>query len=237
MITSMPVGGAETLLVNLVRRLDRTRFQPELCCLKHFGPLGEVLAGEIPAFEGLLAQQIRFRRAGAAHAAAACAPHRRGGDRRHRRRQDVLGAAGRPASRRAGDSVGPALDGPARLRRIRPIGCWLPITDGFIGVAKAHGEYLARSRRLPGRQRCLSIPNGVDVERFRAARARRRLARTNLAWPPHRRWPRSSPRCGRRRTTSCFCEPPPGCARSCPTPVPDRWRWAAPRRPWKQLSR
>jgi hypothetical protein len=48
-ITSMPVGGAETLLVNLVRRMDRSRFAPELCCLKEFGPLGEVLSQEIPA--------------------------------------------------------------------------------------------------------------------------------------------------------------------------------------------
>ena len=57
----MPVGGAETLLVELVRRLDRERFLPELCCLKYFDPLGEVLAAEIPAFTGLLAPQVRFR--------------------------------------------------------------------------------------------------------------------------------------------------------------------------------
>jgi hypothetical protein len=56
-ITCMPVGGAETLLVNLVRRLDRSRFSPEVCCLKYFGPLGEVLAAEIPAFTGLLAHK------------------------------------------------------------------------------------------------------------------------------------------------------------------------------------
>ena len=43
-ITSMPVGGAETLLVELIRRMDRERFLPELCCLKYFDPLGEVLA-------------------------------------------------------------------------------------------------------------------------------------------------------------------------------------------------
>ncbi|HEV3415633.1 MAG TPA: hypothetical protein VG056_02420, partial [Pirellulales bacterium] len=32
--TSLEVGGAETLLVNLVRRMDRDRFAPEVCCLK-----------------------------------------------------------------------------------------------------------------------------------------------------------------------------------------------------------
>ena len=56
-ITSMPVGGAETLLVELIRRLDRSRFLPELCCLKDLGPLGEMLAREIPAHRGLLTRK------------------------------------------------------------------------------------------------------------------------------------------------------------------------------------
>ena len=42
LLTSMPVGGAETLLVNLVRRLDRDRFSPEICCLKDKDELGAV---------------------------------------------------------------------------------------------------------------------------------------------------------------------------------------------------
>ncbi len=33
-ITSMPVGGAETLLVNLIRGMDKSRFSPEIVCLK-----------------------------------------------------------------------------------------------------------------------------------------------------------------------------------------------------------
>ena len=65
-ITSMPVGGAETLLVELIRRLDRERFLPELCCLKYFDPLGEVLSQEVPAFTGLLAHKYDARRALAA---------------------------------------------------------------------------------------------------------------------------------------------------------------------------
>ncbi|MCX7669269.1 MAG: glycosyltransferase, partial [Anaerolineae bacterium] len=59
-ITCMPVGGAETLLVALVRGMDRSRFEPELCCLKYLGPLGETLAAEIPAFTGLLAHKYDF---------------------------------------------------------------------------------------------------------------------------------------------------------------------------------
>src|SRR4029077_214292 len=52
--TTVGLGGAETLLVDLIRRLDRSRFAPELCCLKGLGPVGEMLAAEVPAFERLL---------------------------------------------------------------------------------------------------------------------------------------------------------------------------------------
>src|SRR5262245_7613002 len=60
-ITSMPVGGAETLLVNLMRRMDRRRFLPELCCLKEFGPLGEVLAQEVPAYQKLIHHKYDYK--------------------------------------------------------------------------------------------------------------------------------------------------------------------------------
>ena len=40
-----------------------------------------------------------------------------------------------------------------------------PITDGFIGVADAHGHYLAESEGCP-LHKVRVIPNGVDVERF-----------------------------------------------------------------------
>ena len=53
-ITSMPVEGAETLLVNLIRRLDRDRILPEVCCLKEKGPLGTELAEEIPVHCSML---------------------------------------------------------------------------------------------------------------------------------------------------------------------------------------
>jgi hypothetical protein len=38
-ITSMPVGGAETLLVNLIRGFDSAQFLAEVCCLKERGRL------------------------------------------------------------------------------------------------------------------------------------------------------------------------------------------------------
>ncbi len=52
--TEVVVGGAETLLLEIIRKMDRNRFQPELCCLKQLAELGEVISQEIPTFVGLL---------------------------------------------------------------------------------------------------------------------------------------------------------------------------------------
>ncbi|HEX4147430.1 MAG TPA: glycosyltransferase, partial [Pirellulales bacterium] len=163
-LTSMPVGGAETLLVNLVRRLDRARFSPELCCLKAFGPLGELLAAEVPAFERLIAHKYdlrvlrRLTRLLTWRGIDAVVTVGTGGDRMF---------WGRLAARRAGlpvilsalHSTGlpDCVDRPNRLLT--------PITDGFIGVAESHGEYLARSEGCPA-AKVFVIPNGVDTERF-----------------------------------------------------------------------
>src|SRR5262245_53662410 len=54
LVTSLPVGGAETLLVNLVERIDRTRILPEVCCLKAPGELGTAVAATTPLIHGLI---------------------------------------------------------------------------------------------------------------------------------------------------------------------------------------
>jgi glycosyltransferase involved in cell wall biosynthesis len=164
-ISSMPVGGAETLLVNLVRRLDRERFAPELCCLQTLGPLGEVLAGEIPAFAGLIGGKydvgVAFRLANLFRA----------------RRIDAVvtvGAGdkmfwGRIAARLAGVPVVCSAihstgwpDVIERPNRWRLLTRW---TDAFIGVARPHGEYLVSQEGFPaGKVRV--IPNGVDIALF-----------------------------------------------------------------------
>ncbi len=162
-ITSMPVGGAETLLVNLARRMNRDHFAPELYCLKEYGPLGKLLAGEIPAFEHLirhkydigiwkrLSQLMRWRRIDAVVTVGA-------GDKMFWGRLAAW-RAGAPIVMSALHSTG-WPDGIGRLNR------WLtPITDAFIGVASSHGQYLTDIERLP-RDKVHVIPNGVDVDRF-----------------------------------------------------------------------
>ena len=60
-ITSMPVGGAETLLVNMLRRMDPESVQPEVVCLKEPGPLGEQISGEFPVHANMIAAKWDLR--------------------------------------------------------------------------------------------------------------------------------------------------------------------------------
>ena len=162
--TSMPVGGAETLLVELIRRLDRSRFLPELCCLKDLGPLGETLSREVPAHRGLLTRKtdvgVLWRLAGLMR----------------RQRTDAVvtvGAGdkmfwGRLAARLAGVPViASALHSTGWPDRVQFANRLLaPITDAFIAVAEPHGRYLAAHEGCTA-SKIHVIPNGVDVERFR----------------------------------------------------------------------
>lgn len=163
-ITCMPVGGAETLLVQLVRRMDRQRFRPELCCLKYLGPLGEVLAQEVPAFTGLLAHKYDFR----------VLP--RLWSLMRRRQVDAVVTVGtggdkmfwgRLAAWFAGvPIISSALHSTGLPDRVEWLNRQLaPLTDAFIAVAQSHAQYLAKQEGCPP-ERLYVIPNGVDTERF-----------------------------------------------------------------------
>ncbi len=161
--TSMPVGGAEVLLANLVRGFNRDLIQPEICCLKEPGPLGEELANEVPLHSrmicgkydvGVLLRLCRLFRS---------------------RRVDAIvtvGAGdkmfwGRLAARLAGVPViASALhstgwpDSVGKLNRLLT-----PMTDAFIGVADAHARHLVDREGFPS-DRVHTIYNGVDTARF-----------------------------------------------------------------------
>lgn len=163
LLTSMPVGGAETLLVNLVRRLDRRRFAPEIVCLKEPGPLGEMLSAEVPVHSNLLACKYDLR----------ILPRLMRLMRRPRVDAVITVGAGdkmfwgRIAAHLAGvPVVASALhstgwpDGVGRLNRL--LTCW---TDAFIGVADAHAEHLVSNEGFPA-AKVNTIYNGVDCDRF-----------------------------------------------------------------------
>jgi glycosyltransferase involved in cell wall biosynthesis len=163
LITSMPVGGAETLLANLVRRLDRQRFAAEICCLKERGPLGEVVAREVPVHSGLLRHKFDVR----VLPRLVRLMRRRGVDA-----VVTVGAGdkmfwGRLAAKLARVPVILSAlhstgwpDGIGRLNRLLT-----RLTDGFIAVAKSHGEFLVEGEQLPT-DKVFVVPNGVDTDRF-----------------------------------------------------------------------
>jgi glycosyltransferase involved in cell wall biosynthesis len=163
MINDMTVGGAEMLLDQLIRRLDRSRFAPELCCMNKLGELGENLRGEVPVFPHLLKHKydlpvvsrlshlLRRRRIDAVVTVGA-------GDRMFWGRLAAW-RAGVPVVISAIHSTG----WPDRIGRLNRL--LTPLTDAFVGVATAHGRYLVEDERFPA-DRVHVIPNGVDTERF-----------------------------------------------------------------------
>ncbi|MEZ6089501.1 MAG: glycosyltransferase [Pirellulaceae bacterium] len=162
-ITSMPVGGAETLLVNMMDRFDPTMIAPEVCCLKEPGPLGLQIQSRFPVHSNLLSSKYDLR----------IAPRL---VRLFRQRQIdavvTVGAGdkmfwGRLAAWIAGvPAIASALhstgwpDGVGRLNRLLT-----PLTDAFIGVADSHARHLRDREGFPTRK-VFAIRNGVDVQRF-----------------------------------------------------------------------
>lgn len=185
--TSMPVGGAETLLLNLIRRFDRERIVPELCCLKELGPLGEVAAGEIPTYSGLIEGKYDWR---------VLRRMRRLMDERRIDAVITVGAGdkmfwGRLAAWQ--EAVPVVLAGlhatgwPDTIGRLNRM--LTPITDRFIAVADQHGRHLVDHERFPeGKVRV--IRNGIDACRFRS------LPDSGIAIRQRLGIPQNAPLCG-----------------------------------------
>ncbi|MCA9246488.1 MAG: glycosyltransferase [Planctomycetales bacterium] len=162
-ITSLGYGGAETLLLNLMRRLDRSRFSPELCCLKSLGPLGEEAAREIPAHAyGMkskydvgvlkwLTQLLGERDIDALVTVGAGDKMFWGRLAAWKANTPVIASALHTTS--WPDCVG------FLNRRLTPL------NDAFIGVAPSHGRHLIEVEKFP-EHKVFVIPNGVDTEIF-----------------------------------------------------------------------
>jgi glycosyltransferase involved in cell wall biosynthesis len=178
LVTSMPVGGAETLLMNLVRRLDTARFAAEIACLKGRGPLGSELAQEFPVHSNLISHKF--------DALVLWRLWRLMKDRRI----DVVvtvGAGdkmfwGRLAAKLASVPVIVSAlhstgwpDSVGKLNRLLT-----PVTDAFIGVADAHGKHLVEGEHFPA-SKVHIIYNGVDTARF--APGEKQAARVELDLP------------------------------------------------------
>ncbi|MEO1619002.1 MAG: glycosyltransferase, partial [Planctomycetota bacterium] len=178
----MPVGGAETLLVNMLRRMDPNVIRPEVICLKEPGPLGEAIADEFPVHSDLikskwdlgvvvrLARLLRKRKTDAVITVGA-------GDKMFWGRLAAC-LARVPVIASALHSTG-WPDGVGRLNRLLT-----PITDAFIAVADSHGEFLREFERFP-EQKVHVIRNGVDCDHFQSNAEHYASVRTELQLPPN----------------------------------------------------
>lgn len=176
-VTSMLVGGAETLLVNLLRRMDHNSFHPHIICLKEKGELGEEVASEFPIYSDLIRNKydvtvlprlvtlMRQQQIDAVITVAA-------GDNMFWGRMAAW-IAGVPFIASALHSTG-WPDGVGRLNRLLT-----PVTDAFIGVAESHGEFLREFERFPA-SKVNIIRNGVDCDRFRPDETARHQIRQEL---------------------------------------------------------
>lgn len=179
-ITSMPVGGAETLLVNLVRSFDRRQVEPYICCLKEPGELGEQIRSEIPLFSQMINGRYdiavirRLRQLFKQHAIDAVITVG-AGDKMFWGRLAAK-YAGVPVILSALHSTG-WPDGVGRMNRMLT-----RITDGFIAVAENHRKYLVENENFPA-EKVKLIPNGINTCRFEFNAAARNEWRQKLGIP------------------------------------------------------
>ncbi len=179
-ITSLPVGGAETLLVNLVRRLNKSLVQPQVLCLKEAGELGELIAREVPLQSQLLRGKydlrilpklIRIFRSQQTDVVITVGA----GDKMFWGRLAAKFAKV-PVICSALHSTG-WPDGVSRLNRMLT-----SITDGFIACAQNHAQHMVDYEGFP-KSKVFMIPNGVDTLRFKPNEACRGWLRRELNLP------------------------------------------------------
>ncbi len=175
-ITWLPVGGIERRLVALLPRLDRERFNVRLVCLRERGPLADELeAAGIPV--DLVPFRTRWDPGALRRLAGLMREHRIDLVHSHMYRANVPATV---AARLAG--VRPVWAqvhnvGTWETRRQawmdRRLSCW---RSGVIAVSERVRSDVIRTLGLAP-ERVELIYNGVQIERFAAARAERRRVR------------------------------------------------------------
>lgn len=178
--TSLPVGGAEVLLSQLVAGMKGDRFRTSITCLKERGELGDRLCHDYPVHERLIHHKYDLPVVGRL-------------TRLFREQQvDALVTVGAGDKMFWGRLAAKRARLPVILSAIHSTG-WpdqigranrmlTPITDGFIAVAESHSHHLVEQEGFPAKK-VFVIPNGVDVQRFAPDPLARRAVRAELSIP------------------------------------------------------
>lgn len=181
LLSTMPVGGAETLLANMVRRFDRNRINPVIACLKQRDELGEILSKEIPVYDQLINHKFdwavlsRLKKLYQQHRVDAVITVGAGDKMFWGRIAAKLDRI--PVVLSALHSTG-WPDGVGKLNRMLT-----RITDGFIAVARQHAEFQVNQERFP-KSKVFLIPNGIDTDRFQLDSKKREQWRSQLSISP-----------------------------------------------------
>lgn len=175
LITDLDVGGAERSLVELAARLDRTRVEPVVYCLKPRPESDE--ASCVPALEaaGIEVHFLRLARSSQILRAVS-----RMSGLLAQQEPDLLQTflfhanfVGRLAARRAG--VRPVVSGIRVAERRCRWHLWADrltagMVDRYVCVSEAVARFSADRARLPAKK-LVVIPNGIDSDRYPAKRA------------------------------------------------------------------
>lgn len=167
-VTSLTTGGAERLLVQILKRLNRDLFQPVVVCLKEPGPLADELSSwQIPVYSRLLKNKydlrvfFRLLTIIRQEKAQVLWVHSTG---------DKM-FWGRLTAKMAGVPVILASihfmgNEGQRESILGPLNKALtPITDRFMAVSENQGRYLIENEGIPS-PKMVVIPNGIDLAHF-----------------------------------------------------------------------
>ncbi len=165
--TSMRIGGTETMLSQMLPRLDRRRFRAILCCVYELGALGErVQQAGVTVYHDI-AKRPKDALVGSRLLQIV-----------RREQPDVMFIVNQPLTQFWGTAVAALARVPVRIAAIRSTGkvdrirrrmlinrILFPMMTRVTCLSDTHRRYLIEHERIPARQLEI-VTNGVDLSRF-----------------------------------------------------------------------
>lgn len=171
---TLPIGGAERVLFDIVTHIDRTRFLPTVVCCYDLGPIGERLGQHgVPVYHNLFRSRLDLQ--GLWRLIALC----------RRERFDVLYTNEHPLTMLWGGIVSRVTGIRATVMAFQSTGDYaqykrimlhrLVPFDEYVALSQSHRRYLSQVEGLP-EKRIRVIHNGVDPEPY--------IVDVMRSWPP-----------------------------------------------------